>query len=303
MGYSRETKQRSLELERIHSEANARRIACVESAFGGSGESLGAPGRVLVGEGVLTKLCRKKPKPRQFFLFNDILVYGNIVINKKKYNKQHILPLENVKLVSLEDDGPLRHGWQIISPEKSFAVFAATATEKSEWMAHIHKCIQDLLARTGKKQAKDHAAVWVPDSEAPVCMVCTKTKFTALNRRHHCRKCGLVVCSKCSSQKYLLPHIANKPLRVCDNCFEVLGKDGSDLGTQPEPRRSPLPDTDDDDDDEGMLPPPPPLPEKKGAVVDKEGSSAGEEEDEEHDYQNLGTDVDVPQFYTDSDQM
>ena len=41
-------------------------------------------GRVLVGEGVLTKLCRKKPKPRQFFLFNDTLVYGNIVINKKK---------------------------------------------------------------------------------------------------------------------------------------------------------------------------------------------------------------------------
>ena len=40
--------------------------------------------RVLVGEGVLTKMCRKKPKPRQFFLFNDILVYGNIVINKKK---------------------------------------------------------------------------------------------------------------------------------------------------------------------------------------------------------------------------
>lgn len=45
-------------------------------------------GRVLVGEGVLTKLCRKKPKPRQFFLFNDILVYGNIVINKKKVGKK-----------------------------------------------------------------------------------------------------------------------------------------------------------------------------------------------------------------------
>ena len=45
------------------------------------------PGRVLVGEGVLTKLCRKKPKPRQFFLFNDVLVYGNIVINKKKVRR------------------------------------------------------------------------------------------------------------------------------------------------------------------------------------------------------------------------
>ncbi len=37
-----------------------------------------------MGEGVLTKLCRKKAKPRQFFLFNDILVYGNIVLDKKK---------------------------------------------------------------------------------------------------------------------------------------------------------------------------------------------------------------------------
>lgn len=39
---------------------------------------------MLVGEGILTKMCRKKPKPRQFFLFSDVLVYGNILINKKK---------------------------------------------------------------------------------------------------------------------------------------------------------------------------------------------------------------------------
>jgi len=47
-------------------------------------QPLAIPNRVLVGEGVLTKMCRKKPKPRQFFLFNDILVYGNIVMSKKK---------------------------------------------------------------------------------------------------------------------------------------------------------------------------------------------------------------------------
>lgn len=90
-------------------------------------QPLGIPGRVLVGEGVLTKMCRKKPKARQFFLFNDTLVYGNIVISKKKvnylspsklknlvmircccyfqYNKQHIIPLEEIKLQPLEDDG------------------------------------------------------------------------------------------------------------------------------------------------------------------------------------------------------
>ena len=74
----------------VNSEANARRIALVEGCFGASGQPLKVPGRVLVGEGVLTKACRKKPKPRQFFLFNDLLVYGNIILNKKKYNKQHL---------------------------------------------------------------------------------------------------------------------------------------------------------------------------------------------------------------------
>lgn len=87
----------------VNSEANARRIQMVESCFGGSGEQLLIPGRVLVGEGVLTKMCRKRPKPRQFFLFNDILVYGNIIIGKKKYNKQHIIPLEEVQLQGLDD--------------------------------------------------------------------------------------------------------------------------------------------------------------------------------------------------------
>lgn len=89
----------------VNSEANARRIAIVEACFGSSGQHLAIPGRVLVGEGVLTKACRKRSKARQFFLFNDILVYGNILIGKKKYNKQHIIPLEEVQLQILDDNG------------------------------------------------------------------------------------------------------------------------------------------------------------------------------------------------------
>ena len=41
-----------------------------------------------------------------------------------------------------------KNGWQIISPKKSFAVYAASPTEKAEWMAHINKCIADLLAQS-----------------------------------------------------------------------------------------------------------------------------------------------------------
>jgi len=210
----------------VNSEANARRIALVESCFGGAGQPLQVPGRVLVGEGVLTKSCRKKPKPRQFFLFNDLLVYGNIIINKKKYNKQHIIPLEEVKLKSLEDEGQFKNGWLICTRGKSFAVYAATATEKQEWMAHINKCIEDLLKKSGKKAAADHAAVWVPDAEANTCMHCKKTQFSLVNRRHHCRKCGTVVCAPCSSKRFLLPAQSSKPLRVCTSCYDELSRSG-----------------------------------------------------------------------------
>lgn len=209
----------------VNSEANARRIAMVEGCFGSSGQPLAVPGRVLVGEGVLTKMCRKKPKPRQFFLFNDILVYGNIVINKKKYNKQHIIPLEEVKLESLADEGQYRNGWLIKTVMKSFAVYAATATEKQEWMAHITKCIEDLLRKSGKKPVEVHAAVWVPDNEANICMHCNKTQFTVLNRRHHCRQCGAVVCGPCSNKKLLLPgQGGGKAVRVCLQCYDAASK-------------------------------------------------------------------------------
>lgn len=41
-----------------------------------------------------------------------------------------------------------RNGWLIRTASKSFAVYAATATEKEEWMAHIEKCIEDLLRKS-----------------------------------------------------------------------------------------------------------------------------------------------------------
>lgn len=42
----------------------------------------------------------------------------------------------------------LRNGWLIRTATKSFAVYAATCTEKLEWMAHINKCIEDLLRKS-----------------------------------------------------------------------------------------------------------------------------------------------------------
>lgn len=215
----------------INSEANAKRINFVEQCFGVSGQPLAAPRRVLVGEGVLTKMCRKKSKPRQFFLFNDILVYGNIIINKKKYNKQHIINLEDVRLEEVHDEGDMVNGWQIISPSKSFTVYAATHMEKTEWMAHIRKCISELHKTHGKKNLRCEASpVWVPDSNANICMRCKRSEFNVINRRHHCRKCGLVCCKECTSKKWMLPSISSKPSRVCEVCYDSLVKSAGRSG-------------------------------------------------------------------------
>lgn len=44
-----------------------------------------------------------------------------------------------------------------------------------------------------------------------------------INRRHHCRNCGNVICGNCSKNKFLIPSQSKTPVRVCDTCFEDLG--------------------------------------------------------------------------------
>eukprot|EP00808_Paulinella_micropora_P006701 g65337.t1 len=57
---------------------------------------------------------------------------------------------------------------------------------------------------------------WVPDEDAPNCMKCN-SQFTCFFRRHHCRFCGLVVCSLCSEDR-----ISGE--RSCVKCKEAYGQ-------------------------------------------------------------------------------
>ncbi|XP_065574919.1 uncharacterized protein LOC136036542 [Artemia franciscana] len=42
---------------------------------------------------------------------------------------------------------------------------------------------------------------WIPDSKVRDCMCCGMITFSLFNRRHHCRRCGRVVCSSCSKHR------------------------------------------------------------------------------------------------------
>eukprot|EP00930_Biecheleria_cincta_P048482 TRINITY_DN33778_c0_g1_i1.p1 TRINITY_DN33778_c0_g1~~TRINITY_DN33778_c0_g1_i1.p1 ORF type:complete len:599 (+),score=68.62 TRINITY_DN33778_c0_g1_i1:109-1905(+) len=62
------------------------------------------------------------------------------------------------------------------------------------------------------------ATRWVENATTDVCMNChARFGIMQLRRKHHCRKCGKVVCSACSRDRQTVPEY-NGLQRVCDGC-------------------------------------------------------------------------------------
>lgn len=66
---------------------------------------------------------------------------------------------------------------------------------------------------------------WVSDDLIKNCMAC-KNKFSLVNRKHHCRKCGGVFCASCTSKRTPVPTLPGYPgtslRRICDKCYTTL---------------------------------------------------------------------------------
>nr|XP_046269361.1 zinc finger FYVE domain-containing protein 26 isoform X2 [Scatophagus argus] len=69
---------------------------------------------------------------------------------------------------------------------------------------------------------------WVPDTQQHVCMVCRRERFTMFNRRHHCRRCGRLVCHACSEHKMPVEGCPGEEVRVCDQCYAYFHPDSDD---------------------------------------------------------------------------
>ncbi|KAL1417274.1 hypothetical protein MTO96_027006 [Rhipicephalus appendiculatus] len=65
---------------------------------------------------------------------------------------------------------------------------------------------------------------WTPDAAVSCCMACHIEYFSMFSRRHHCRRCGRVVCYTCSQQTMVVEGFGQYKVRVCDDCFNQTAK-------------------------------------------------------------------------------
>ncbi|GFY59129.1 FYVE, RhoGEF and PH domain-containing protein 6 [Trichonephila inaurata madagascariensis] len=222
---------------------NAQKMISIQNSIMGHKEII-KPGRLFVKEGELMKLSRKGMQPRWFVLFNDLLLYLTPV-QHGLYRINHELPLAGMKVaIPIQQD--YQNEFSIISVTRSFTLAARSQEERQEWIVALTKAIQENFSKRStfmnqrlQRERQDRnsedddgefvlgkkAPVWIPDARVTMCQLCT-SEFTVTFRRHHCRACGKVICSICSSNRIPLAYLGtSKVNRVCDECYSKLGPD------------------------------------------------------------------------------
>lgn len=96
---------------------------------------------------------------------------------------------------------------------------AAVSTLTKTWMTKVVSCATELanvlLTRALAQQSLLDKSSFTKDGVH--CFLCVKA-FSVLRRKHHCRICGDVVCSKCSEMRSLRQGGLNKEVRICRQC-------------------------------------------------------------------------------------
>jgi FYVE/RhoGEF/PH domain-containing protein 5/6 len=202
---------RRIDYGRVSKYTNADRRAELAEIVRGAARSFAD--RKLVREGPLAKISRGGPGAAQFWLFDDSLAYGKAA--RGGYDLSHDFtfagPFVARAATRAEAPAHVARALTVRTGTKSFVAVAEDARERDAWLAAIAAAAgADMDAESDAL-----APVWVEDKNADACGLCD-AKFTMFFRRHHCRKCGRLVCARCSDHK--LPGTED---RACDDCAKA----------------------------------------------------------------------------------
>jgi len=203
------------------------------------------PSRELVKEGELMKISRNEIVPRYFILLSDCLLYthyqGPWAGETTRLKVTYCLNLNQLSL-SVPSNEEFQEEFSITSNVRSFTVRAGSVDDRNDWLEAINSAIEEQQNRrstfnpaddgvptlsratlTPEESLGDVAPVWIPDQRVAHCQGCN-VKFQLTVRRHHCRCCGGVMCSRCSANKAPIKYLQFERVRVCTACFEGLRK-------------------------------------------------------------------------------
>ncbi|KAM4025299.1 1-phosphatidylinositol 3-phosphate 5-kinase isoform 1-T1 [Anomaloglossus baeobatrachus] len=103
-------------------------------------------------------------------------------------------------------------------PEPSLGHDPRTAVQLRS-LSTVVKRLKEIME--GKSQDSDLKQYWMPDSQCKECYDCNE-KFTTFRRRHHCRLCGQIFCSRCCNQEIPGKFMGyTGDLRACTYCCKI----------------------------------------------------------------------------------
>ena len=131
------------------------------------------------------------------------------------------VPLRACLVARFVDSETEKQRWLSLYSEAQTGVRELQASERKRNLS-LGVTTAEEMAALEKEEEHDAvaAAPWVADHAEFNCLIC-EDPFSALNRRHHCRLCGLLVCQKCSGSKGDLSGALGlgSSERVCDSCI------------------------------------------------------------------------------------
>eukprot|EP00457_Paulinella_chromatophora_P000365 gb/GEZN01000365.1/.p1 GENE.gb/GEZN01000365.1/~~gb/GEZN01000365.1/.p1 ORF type:complete len:1474 (-),score=246.62 gb/GEZN01000365.1/:89-4510(-) len=114
------------------------------------------------------------------------------------------------------------NSFTIVNSLKSFVVYGSEE-EVNAWLEDLEQNTPNGEDLSSLGVSSETAPVFQREADSTECAVCCEV-WTFMRKKYRCKRCGLLVCGKCSKGRAVLPYDTSKSLRVCSDCELEIAK-------------------------------------------------------------------------------